>query len=235
MARSKVVALVALVLGIAVIVLPSQVANAEPAAPTIVLPSNDATVSGTQYLDVVATGATQVQYELTGGTLSDQLIATATPTWVGWAAAWNTTTVGNGSYTLEAVASYSGGATQTSSPITLTVNNAPPSTTVVYPADGATINADQTQYYDAVASAGVTGVQFDLSGAGETSTLTATPTIYGWIASVPPEVCVAPPEGGCAEIPFSYTVQSVATYSNGLTGTSPPVSITIVYDVPIGV
>jgi hypothetical protein len=63
--------------------LPLQVTNAEPAAPIIVLPPNDATVSGTQYLDVVASGATQVQYELTGGSLSDQVIATATATWVG--------------------------------------------------------------------------------------------------------------------------------------------------------
>jgi hypothetical protein len=227
----------ALTLGAGLSVLPVQVASAQSPSTTVVLPANDATLSGiTQYLDATASsGVTKVQYELSGGSLSNQVIATATPTYVGWAAAWNTTTVANGSYSLNSVASYPGGVTATSAPITLTVNNSPPSTTVVYPANGATISAAQTELYDAVASAGVTGVQIDLSGAGETSTLDATPTIYGWIASIPPQVCVPPPGGGCAEIPFSYTVQGVATYSNGLTGTSPTVSITIVFDVPIGV
>jgi hypothetical protein len=234
--RRSMVGLVVLGLGVALMTLPVQVASAQPGNPTIVLPASEATLAGTQYLDTVATsGATEVQYELSGGSLNNQVIATATPTWVGWAAVWNTTTVANGSYTLTSVASYPGGVSEPSEPITLTVDNAPPSTTVVYPANGATLSADQTQLYDAVASAGVTGVQIDVSGAGETSTLDATPTIYGWIASNPPETCVPPPGGGCADIPFSYTVQSVATYASGLTGTSSTVSITINVDVPIGV
>ncbi len=51
------------------------------------------------------------------------LIATATPTIYGWLASWNTTTVPNGPYTLQSVASYAGGVSGTSAPITITVGN----------------------------------------------------------------------------------------------------------------
>jgi hypothetical protein len=66
---------------------------------------------------------TSVKYELTGGTLTDQVIATATPTYYGWLAQWNTTTVPNGTYTLQSVAAYSGGVTGTSPGVTVTVAN----------------------------------------------------------------------------------------------------------------
>ena len=47
----------------------------------VVLPANGATISGGQYLDAIASpGVTQVQYELTGGTLNDAVVATASPT-----------------------------------------------------------------------------------------------------------------------------------------------------------
>ena len=85
------------------------------------------------------------------------MIATATPTIYGWLASWNTTTVPNGSYTLQSVAS-SGGLTGTSPGITITVNNPPPTTNVVLPSNGATLSGKQ--YLDAVASSGVTRVQY---------------------------------------------------------------------------
>ena len=66
---------------------------------------------------------TQVQYELTGGTLNHAVIATATPTIYGWTASWNTTTVPNGTYTLQSVASYGGEVSGTSPGITITVAN----------------------------------------------------------------------------------------------------------------
>ena len=95
-----------------------------PPTTNVVLPSNDATMSGNQYLDASASpGVSQVQYELTGGTLSDQVIATATPTIYGWLAAWNTTNVPNGMYTLQSVARYAGGVSGTSPGITITVSN----------------------------------------------------------------------------------------------------------------
>ena len=89
------------------------------------------------------------------------MIATATPTIYGWLAAWNTTTVPNGSYTLQSVAS-SGGMSGTSPGITVTVNNSSPTTTVVLPSNGASLTG--TPALDATASSGVTKVQYELSG-----------------------------------------------------------------------
>ena len=66
---------------------------------------------------------TKVQYEVTGGNLTNAVIATATPTIYGWLATWNTTTVLNGTYTLQSVASYAGGVSGTSAPITVSVTN----------------------------------------------------------------------------------------------------------------
>jgi hypothetical protein len=66
-----------------------------------------------------------VAFELSGGTINgEQLIATATPTYYGWLAEWNTRSVPNGTYEIQSVASYSryfsGG---TSAPVTITVAN----------------------------------------------------------------------------------------------------------------
>jgi streptogramin lyase len=92
---------------------------------SVVIPLNGATQSGTAaLLDASASAnVTSVKYELTGGTLTDQVIATATPTYYGWLAQWNTTTVPNGTYTLQSVAAYSGGVTGTSPGVTVTVAN----------------------------------------------------------------------------------------------------------------
>ena len=74
-----------LTLAAAMWVLPVQVASAQPPSTAVIIPSNNATVSGTsQVLDALASsGATQVQYEITGGTLTESVIATATPTYYG--------------------------------------------------------------------------------------------------------------------------------------------------------
>ena len=79
-----------------------------------------------------------VSFEVTGGALTDQVVATATPTYYGWLAQWNTTTVPNGTYSLQSVATDSIGETTSSSPITVAVNNPPPTTTVLIPSNGAT-------------------------------------------------------------------------------------------------
>ena len=95
-------------------------------APTtsVVVPSNGATLSGSQYLDATASvGTTYVTYELNGNGLSNDVIATAVPTVYGWIGAWDTTTVPNGAYILRSVASDSGGVTVTSPPVAITVSN----------------------------------------------------------------------------------------------------------------
>jgi hypothetical protein len=51
------------------------------------------------------------------------MIATATPTIYGWLASWSSTSVPNGTYTLQSVASYQGGVSGTSPGITVSVAN----------------------------------------------------------------------------------------------------------------
>jgi hypothetical protein len=230
MSRAIVVS-VALLFAGALSALPAQAATAQSMDTTVVLPANNATMSGTDYLDATATsGATGLQYELTGGSLSDQVIATATLTWVGWAAAWNTTTVANGSYTLTSVASYSGGLTATSAAVSVTVDNAPPSTTVVYPAAGSTLNGLDPQYFDAVASPGATGVTLDFyTSSTLITTLPASLTFVGWVGLVSG---AAPNSCGPASIPLS--VQSVAKYAGGVTVSSAPVQYTLEAYIPPG-
>ncbi len=192
--------------------------NNPPPTTTVALPSNGATVSGGQWLDgSTSPGVNKVQYELTGGTLNDAVIATATPTIVGWLSGWDTTTVPNGTYTLQSVASYAGGVTGTSAPITITINNLPPSTVVGLPSSGATISGGQ--WLDASASPGVTNVVYELTGGTLNNAViaTATPTYVGWLAGWDTSTV---PNG-------TYTLQSVASYAGGVSGTSAPVTVTV--------
>jgi hypothetical protein len=72
-----------------------------PPTTTVLIPSAGATLSGTTYLDAAAPNATTVEYLLSGGSYSNQVIGTATPTYYGWLFDWHSTTVPNGSYTLK--------------------------------------------------------------------------------------------------------------------------------------
>jgi hypothetical protein len=153
----------------------------------VVLPADGATLAGAHYLDVLASdapGVTKVVFELSGGTLSDQIIATATPTIVGWVAQWNSTTVPNGTYSLQSVATDADNDTDTSTPVSVTVNNPPPTTTVLVPSKGATLSGSTA--LDASAS-NATSVGFVLFGGsyGYNGQLlcTATLTYYGWVCS----------------------------------------------------
>ncbi len=101
----------------------------------VLIPSGSVTgsvlVCGSQVLDAGASdapGVTSVVFEVSGGTLSDQVIATGTLTYYGWLARWSTTSVPNGTYSLQSVATDVDASTDTSAPITVTVNNQPPST-----------------------------------------------------------------------------------------------------------
>jgi hypothetical protein len=97
-----------------------------PPTTAVLLPSNNATLAGSEYLDASASpGTSQVQYELSGGPANyvDKVISGSTPTYYGWIGGWNTTTVPNGTYTLTCVATYIGGVSGTSPPITISVNN----------------------------------------------------------------------------------------------------------------
>ena len=128
----------------------------------------------------------QVQFTLTGGAYSQTVIGTATPTIYGYLFGWNTTTVPDGAYTLQSLATDAAGNTAFSSGLSITVANPPPTTTVVIPSAGANLQGTSA-VLDATASASnglnVAKVQFTLTGGSFDHTVigTATPTIYGYL------------------------------------------------------
>src|SRR5262249_20170662 len=162
------------------------------------------------YLDAAASNATSVQFLLFGGSFgfNAPTICTATATIYGWLCGWNTTTVPNDSYYLVSEASGADG-TAFSTGVSVTVNNAPPSTTVLIPASGATLDTAQNTILDASASAGVTQVTMQIDFAGTVFSYATTPTIYGWIAVLPGTPCNP---AHCQPLELSATVQSVASY-----------------------
>ena len=180
----------ALALATAMSVLPTQVASAQPPSTAVVVPATGATVSSTQVvLDATASaGVTQVKFELTGGTLNDWVIATATPTIYGWAALWNSTTVVSGTYTLQSVATSEGSST-TSTGISITVENgAPTMSFVLPPPSGGTVSGTQL-VFDAVGPAGVTSGVFALQRRNlAVPRLDRYPNTCTFVRSVPPPV-----------------------------------------------
>ena len=195
---------------------------------SVVIPSNGTTQSGSAaVLDAstspnayYSTSVYKLIFEVSGGpsNLSDQIIATGTLTLYGWLAKWNTTSVPNGTYTLQSVGTYSGGGTVSSAPITVTVDNAPPVTTVLIPKSGADVS-DGSSVLDASASSNVTSVSFHLASGSLSDRViaVATPTLYGWLAKWN---TTSVPDG-------TYSLQSIASYVGGVSGTSAPVTITV--------
>jgi Pentapeptide repeats (8 copies) len=186
------------------------------------LPQSGANLASRTYLDAGAAdgpGITKVFFELTGGSLSNQIIATAVPTLVGWLAPWNTTGVPNGTYSLVSVATDANKNTDTSGAVVITVDNPVPDTNVVLPTSGAALSG--VEYFDAIATSGVSQVVYEISGGPANLTrqpiATATPTYVGWVAKWD--------SSGVAD--GSYTLQSVASYAGGVSGTSAPVPFTV--------
>jgi len=183
------------------------------------IPSNGATITGSSWLDAGASsqvGIASVTFEVSGGpnAIFGRPISNSTPTPYGYIGAWNSTSVPNGTYTLQSVATDTAGVSTTSAPITITVDNR--TTFVGIPSNGATQSG--TALLDAGTSGTVTGVSFELTGGTLTNQViaTATESLYGWLA-----------EWDTTSVPNgTYTLQSVATYSGGSV-TSAPITITV--------
>jgi major membrane immunogen (membrane-anchored lipoprotein) len=197
--------------------------NCQSPAPltSVTVPATGA-LRGQQYLDAAASddvGVTKVEFLLSGGSLTNSLIATATPTIFGWLASWDTTTVPDGTYTLQSEAFDAAGNSALSAGVTIEVENTPPTTNVIVPATGALLGGQQ--YLDAAASddVGVTKVEFVLSGGSFTNSViaTATPTLYGWLASWDTTTV---PDG-------TYTLQSEAFDAAGNSTLGAGVTVTI--------
>jgi hypothetical protein len=99
-----------------------------PPIATVLVPADGATVSGTSQPISASTppGLLDLTFEISGGTLTDQPVGISGPnssdtTWTGQ---WNTTTVPDGTYTLQCVATYPpNGLSATGPGITITVAN----------------------------------------------------------------------------------------------------------------
>ncbi len=192
-------------------------ASAKPLTTTVLVPTNMATVSGTKVaLDASASsGTTQVQFVLKEGSHRKVVIGTGAPTIYGWIALWNSTTVPNGTYTLQSVAD-ANGKSGTSTAITITVDNTPPSTSVLIPSRGATLFGPANLDAAASDNVGVTKVEFHLTGGilNDASIATATPTLFGWIADWNSRTV---PNGTYTLQSVAYDAEGFSTHSTGIT------------------
>jgi len=102
------------------------IANPPPTTSVVIPSSSGSILSGTALLDAGATdsgGVAEVQFALTGGSLNKTIVGRAVPTLYGYLYQLNTTTVLNGSYTLQSVASDAAGNTGFSSGVQVTITN----------------------------------------------------------------------------------------------------------------
>jgi hypothetical protein len=204
---------------------------------TVLVPSTGATLSGTSaVLDASASasaGVAKVEFVLTGGSYSQSVIGTATPTLYGYIALWDTTGPSNGPYTLQSLVTGADGQTAYSPGIAITVNNVPPSTAIVIPANPVALVTGTSVLLDATVSPGTyppaTSVVFQIYIRGSERVIaTATPTIWGWIAfwdstSVP---------NGCQGADTDYALQSVAAFPGGATATSGALFVSVLNPLP---
>ena len=199
-----------------------------PPSTAVIIPTTGADINGTSAtLDATASasygvGITKVQFVLTGASYNKTVLGTGTATLYGYLFSFNTTTIVNGTYTLQSVATDGAGNTAYSTGITVTVNNTPPSTAVLVPATGAVLSGTSATL-DASASAsngvGITKLQFVLTGGSLNKFVvgTGTATLYGYLFSFNTTTLA---DG-------TYTLQSLATDGSGNTTYSSPITITI--------
>jgi hypothetical protein len=191
-----------------------------------VIPSSGATLTGRATLDgssgiIPPSDVTTFQFELTGGSYTNHVVATAKHTVFGWLAqepngtwGWDSTSVPNGTYTLTPFVTFTNGSVAGAG-VTVTVSNPQPTAQVVSPSSGATLTGTAT--LDATASypQNVTQFTYDLDGA---PIGTATLTNFGWLLLNWDTTTVA---NG------SHTLTAVVTYSDGATATSPGITVTV--------
>jgi Putative Ig domain len=170
---------------------PAQTATAQitvkiPPTTSVLLPSAGATLQGTTLLDAAASsqsGISTVQFEISGGSLTDKAIGSGVATPYGYLLYVNSSSVPNGTYTIQSVATDQQGRSTTSAPVAVTISN-PPVASVLIPSPGATLSG--STYFDASAS-NATNVQFLLFGGSfgfaAPVICTAGLTLFGWLCA----------------------------------------------------
>jgi hypothetical protein len=97
-----------------------------PLRAIVTLPRNGSTLHGRQFLDVRVSDLFDIRkvvYVLNGPGHADATFATGSQSNYGWLGGWDTSTVPNGSYTIEAKVSDSGGRSVRTSPVEVRVQN----------------------------------------------------------------------------------------------------------------
>jgi hypothetical protein len=187
-----------------------------PSPPTV-LPGTGSFVSGQAVvLDAVASpGATEVTFTIGA---PQNVALSATPTYYGWLAVWNSTTTPNGGpYEVTSTASFPGGQSVASSPVPIYVSNQPPTSQMILPSNGAIVSGNSV--LDAGAQSGTQTVQFEISdGSPENNVvLPATPTYYGWLAV-----------WDTTDVPNGvYLVVPVVSWEGGVGATGPAITVTV--------
>ena len=194
---------------------------------TITSPASGSIVGGTVPVSasvsiVGALTVSSVQFQLDGADLG------APDTSAPYSVSWNTTTAGNGSHTLTAVARDGLlGLTFTSAPVTVTVaNNAPPpadttppTVNITSPASGATVHGTINVTADASDNVGVAGVQFLLdNGVNGSADATTPPYSVSWNTATATD--------------GSHTITAIARDAAGNQTTSAPVTVTVANNAP---
>jgi len=192
-----------------------------PPVTAVVEPPAGALVESGIWLDASASsaiGIAQVQFVLSGGTIGTRTVASAVPTIDGWIGAFDTTTVPNGIYTLQSVATDTAGLSTTSPAVSITVGNHKLTTTVLVPGLGAVLHTGSVLDASATGLSDVASVRFELVGKGGRHLIgTATQTVDGWIS-------LASLDG---IHPGAYRLVSVALDAGGEFAVSPGVPVTV--------
>jgi hypothetical protein len=179
---------------------------------SITAPAGGTTVSGTLTVAASATdnvGLVGVQFKRNGVNLG------AEDTTAPYSVSWNTTTVGNGSYTLTAVARDGAGNQAASAGVIVTVANdtAPPSVSVTAPINGAAAFGLVTVAASASDNVGVASVQFTLDGVNLGTQDTTAPYSILWDTATTTD--------------GSHTLTAVARDAAGNAATSAGVIVTV--------
>jgi len=187
-----------------------------PPTAAITAPAGGTTVTGNA-VTVTATAAatspatiSSVQFQLDGVNLGS--VVNAAP----YSISWNTTTAGNGSHTLTAIATDSAGQHGTSPGVTVTSSNAgPPAPTVAIttPTAGASVAGATTVTATVGSSAMPVSVQFQLDGVNLGAAVNTAPYSISWDTSTASNT--------------GHSLKAIATDNLNQTTTSAAISVTV--------
>ena len=181
-----------------------------PPTVSITAPAGGALVRGSVNLTATATDnsgtVASVQF------LVDDVPLGAPDTAAPFAASWTTSSSANGPHVLKARATDAAGNAATSAPVSVTVDNAPPSVSVDSPSGG-TVSGTITVTGSASDANGIANVQFRLDGANLGAADTTSPYSVSW--------ATASASNG------THTLTAVATDAAGNQATSASVTVTV--------